>query len=114
MGVEQDHYVIVGIKTKFNELEELFKIGENEDLKLDGVVDQYKAKQGDFAYIEDGMNGQYSVLGKLIRKGEGWEGIDMVDCLEAYEKYRAEVSEKLRTLGIAIGKVSVFAFTHFH
>jgi hypothetical protein len=38
----------------------------------------------------------------------------MTDCLAAYNKYHAEVSEKLRALGVTIGKVSVFAFTYFH
>ena len=47
MGVEHDHYVIVGIKTGFNELEKLFKIGESEDLEdhLEGVVSFALKKQ---------------------------------------------------------------------
>jgi hypothetical protein len=93
----------------------LFNVGEYEDPKLEGVVDQWSdPKIGDFVYITDGMNGEYDVMGKMIRHGEGWDGLDMTDCLEVYEKYQAEVSEKLRQLGISIGKVSVFAFTHFH
>jgi hypothetical protein len=114
MGVTSEHYVIVGIKTKFKEIEKLFNIGEHDDLKLDGVVDQcHDPEVGDFVYISDGMNGEYDVIGKVIRRGEEFEGIDMTDCLAVYEKYQAAVSEKLRTLGITIGKVSVFAFTHF-
>jgi hypothetical protein len=114
MGVTQEHYVIVGIKTKFKEIEKLFNVKENDDLELDGVVDHWHDhKVGDFIYITDGMNGEYDVLGKIIRYSEGWEGIDMTDCLAVYEKYQAEVSEKLRQLGVSIGKVSVYAFTHF-
>jgi hypothetical protein len=115
MGVEQDHYVIVGIKTKFKKIEELFNVGEDDDLKLDGVVDQWHdPKAGDFVYITDGMNGKYDVIGKLIQKGEGWEGLDMTDCLAVYRKHITEVKKKLKALNISLGEVSVFAFTHFH
>lgn len=123
MGVDATDYVIVGIKTKFNEIEKKLNFKEDslgyeelEERFKDIVKDQYKAKIGDFAYISDGMNGEYAVLGVIVDKAELYdgEGMDMVDCLKAYEKYKLKVSENLRKMGITFGEISVYAFTHYH
>lgn len=114
MGVDQEHYVIVGIKTDYDALEKQFGEEDTEELaKKLGAVDQWNAEVEDFAYISDGMNGQYAVLGKIVYKGEGYEGMEMTDCLEVLKEHKREVNKKLKELGIA-EKAGVFVFTHFH
>jgi hypothetical protein len=117
MGVDVTHYVVVGIKTGFRQLENHLKIDEDRNLEdcFDEITSEYDAHVGDFAYISDGMNGEYAVLGIIVSKGaeEDGEGLDMTDCIEALNKYKMDVSEKLRLLGITIGKISVYAFTHY-
>jgi hypothetical protein len=74
VGVDSEHYVVVGIKCGYDELEGFFKtklnLGEYDDVEdhLECVESSYDADVGDFAYIADGMNGEYAVLGKVIRK----------------------------------------------
>ncbi len=118
MGVDITHYVIVGIKTKFNELEEIFKLKEFDDLEdmfKDIIIKEGDANIGDFTYVSDGMNGEYAILGIIVDKGveEDGERLGMIDCIKAYNKYRTDVCEKLRKMNISIGEISVYAFTHY-
>lgn len=116
MGVNHDHYIIVGVKLEYGTLDKMFNVGEFEDLELDGVVNQWDAKVGDFVFISDGMNGEYDVVGKIIQKAEGdeFEGLEMIDCMAAFNKHKEEVRKKLFDLKIYLGPVSVFVFTHYH
>jgi hypothetical protein len=122
MGVDWEHYVIVGVKFKYNELEKRLKfkpecdsfVEIDEQFPDSDIKSQWKdLKAGDYVFITDGMNGQYSILGLIVSMGEAYEGIDMIDCLAAYKQYKTKVSKKLKQIGV-MDPVSVYAFTHFH
>ena len=117
MGVNKTDYVVVGIKTKFEELEEYFNLTEVEleEQFKDLIVDEMDCEVGDFTYISDGMNGEYAVLGIVVSKSEdeNGEGTPMIDCIEMFNEYKLEVTEYLRKMCIPFGKVSIYVFSHY-
>lgn len=118
MGVDIRHYVIVGIKISDPDFVKAMGLTEDDSVydyleDNEDIVNSWDAKKGDFTYIA--MEEGDSILGIVVAKAieEEGEGLPVVDCMKAYEKYRFEVAEKLRKVGITIGKISTWVFTEY-
>jgi hypothetical protein len=130
MGVEKTDYVIVGIKidkdvlfdflgfkekdincSKGNTVFEYFENLEKEKK----IIWSSKAEVDDFTFIDDDSSDSF-IVGIVVAQAEDYEGewLEMVDCLEAFEENKFEAAEKLRNIGIDIGEISVYAFSHAH
>lgn len=117
MGTEKTDYVIVGIKTKYEEIGKYFNLSEFEleEKFKDLIVNEMDCKVGDFTYITDGISGEYAVLGIVVSKSEDYngEGIEMIDCIEMFNEYKLEVTEYLRKMCIPFGKISIYTFSYY-
>ena len=107
MGVNQTHYVILGIRVPFLEREDLEDFHDNE----------YKSEvtsQGLFTLVADGMDGEYIVMGKVLAKGLEHEGISFTT-YEYDEDESKEIGEQVCSiLGIKFQAATLHAFTHWH
>ena len=118
MGVDITHYVIVGIKTTDEKLHSALKLSKDQNVydfmdESEDVVSSYKAEERDFTYINTDFD--YCVLGIIAAKAEeeSGEGIDVVDALKVYKKYKSKATEKLKKLGLSTDKISVYIFTYY-
>ena len=68
--------------------------------------------------IQDGMNGEYIIIGKVLAKGLESDGLDMT-CCEVSDSERKKIYQQLRKdfkdcIVFDFRNVKTYAFTHFH
>lgn len=115
MSVNENHYIILGIKMDFDEYQKKFNVEEN-----DSVHDQYtnrrNQKAGDIVVVVDGMSGEYAVIGRLIAKSrESYEGIPMTVIDKKVFNDKKLKKALIESFGFHEDEIiiNIYAFTHY-
>ena len=121
MGVQLNHYVILGHKFEFDEFYDT--LAELHGIDQDDVFEQFEDKCHDSAFkgihmhndlciISDGMNGNYVYVGYVLQKSDNYGSLnDYVTTKKRSGKY---VSNKIKEyLGLENIKCSWMAFSHY-
>ena len=124
MGVASTHYVVLGVAiTDEVQVKEFFRMTEEQFALMDGYDDNgYKEEisptESGIHVIQDGMNGQYVVVGKILAKGvhSGLDLIEVSKINKQYKKIYPEILKLDRALGTKFGllEAKVIVFTHWH
>jgi hypothetical protein len=85
----------------------------------DNANEEHITTRAGFAVIEDGMSGQYVVIGRILAKTTLQEGFPMTDCMEGCSLRAAETLSLLidQTFPFLVDlkrDVKVWLFSHFH
>lgn len=115
MSVNENHYIILGIKMTYDEYNEKYNIEEN-----DSIHDEYdnrrSQKKGDIVVIVDGMSTEYAFIGKLIAKSrESYEGIPMTAIDKKVFNDKKLKKELIDSFGFTENEINlnVYVFTHY-
>lgn len=115
MSVNENHYIILGIKMSCDDYNEKYNIEEN-----DSIHDEYdnrrSQKKGDMVVVVDGMSGEYAFIGKLVGKSrESYEGIPMTEITKKMFNDKKLKKELIETFGFTAEEldINVHIFTHY-
>lgn len=115
MSVNENHYIILGIKMSYDDYNEKYKIEENETIH-DQYANRRSQKSGDMVVVVDGMSGEYAFIGKLIAKSrESYEGIPMTAVDKKMfndKKLKKELTEKFEFTEDELD-IQLHVFTHY-
>jgi hypothetical protein len=115
MSVNENHYVILGIKMKYKEYSEKYNIEECDSIH-DSYTNRRTQKKGDIVVVVDGMSAEYVIIGKLLAKSrESYEGIPTtIINKEVFEdaQLRNELIEKFGFKESEIN-LNIIVFTHY-
>ncbi len=113
MSVSRTDYVMLGIK--YNNSEQFWKSVKQHDFmdKDEFFDDCYDDRFEGITIVEDGMNGEYVVVGKVLAQGEDGEGIQMTPCLKMRSDEYVLQKALDKAFGIS-GNIQIWAFTHWH
>lgn len=115
MSVNENHYIILGIKMTYDDYNEKYNIEENDSLH-DAYTNRRTQKKGDTVVIVDGMSGEYAFIGKLIAKSrESYEGLPMTAIDKKAFSDKKLKKELIETFGFAEDELdlNVYIFTHY-
>ncbi len=114
MGVERTHYVIVGVRFKYDDVAERPDFEELQDEMEDNGYKVEITEKNGLTMVSDGMNGEYVVIGRVLAKAIDSDGLDFTIC-ECCEASRQDIMHAVHSrLSPLTGCVQIYAFTHYH
>lgn len=127
MSVQTNQYVMVGVqlpfRTKFAQKpEDISEEDWNQEDAEYELLDPYmdSAFKGIHHYnglcvISDGMNGEYTMIGRVLEKSEVGQFLDGVFCLSDEQKLIVDITKELieAQFGIEDPDVKIMFFTHY-
>lgn len=115
MSVNENHYIILGVKMTYDDYSEKYNIEENDNIH-DAYTNRRTQKKGDTVVIVDGMSCEYAFIGKLIAKSrESYECIPMTEINNKIFNDKKFKKELIDNFGFneAELKLNVYIFTHY-
>lgn len=115
MSVNENHYVIVGIKMSYDDYAIKYNTEENYDVHED-YMNRRKQKAGEMVVVVDGMSGEYAIIGKLIAKSrESYEGIPTTEINKKVFNDKKLKKELVETFGFNKDdlNINIHVFTHY-
>jgi hypothetical protein len=115
MGTERTDYIIFGTSMTCEEGEKLFEDPETNELKPEfEKYNQWDDEQ--FKIIFDGMNGEYCVVGFVLKEADmdedSGEGMSITDS-QMTKEHEEQIREKLKQI-FGITEPKIIPFTHWH
>lgn len=121
MGVSVTHYVVHGVLVR-DDVKEYFRLTENADEYNDNP---YKDKISEtplgIHIIDDGMNGEYSVAGKILFKSNYGLPVEKMEKIPIFNEYdHDDLRERLKELDRQFGTsyasklIRTLVFSHWH
>lgn len=115
MSVNENHYIILGIKMDTDDYNEKYNIEENDSIH-DAYTNRRTQKKGDTVVVVDGMSDEYAIIGKLIAKSrESYEGLPMTAIDKKAFSDKKLKKELIDTFGFNEEELNlnVYIFTHY-
>lgn len=112
MSIQSNTYVLVGVKLDYDHFteEQFDELDDYRDSAYDGAC-----HHNGLSLIEDGMNGEYCFIGRVLAKSidADGEGLPITECTVP-AGLRAEVSDLLvEHFELSEPDVRLWAFTHY-
>ena len=119
MGTEQVHYIMLAARFDCDMLDDdSYEIMSAYD---DNPYSQDIIEFNGISSVYDGMNGNYLFVGKILTKGNQFEGLPVVECIVSDEEKLKVKEAILRYWGHLLNKntknslnISIYVFTHWH
>lgn len=115
MSVNENHYIILGVKMTNDDYNEKYNIEENETIH-DQYANKRSQKAGEMVVVVDGMSGEYAFIGKLIAKSkESYECIPMSSIDKKMFNDKKLKKELTETFGFTDDELNIqlHVFTHY-
>lgn len=115
MSVNENHYIILGIKMSYDDYNQKYNIEENDSLH-DLYTNRRNQKKGDTVVVVDGMSSEYAFIGKLLGKSrESYEGIPMTAIDKKVFNDKKLKKELMETFNLSEDeiKLNIYVFTHY-